>query len=98
MAEEQLTNQEQPEFRRGPGRPRKIVDVVADIVPQAAAPDIVTIRASIVGVGFKTTQCARWEVEKFLERVGKIGFPVDNGHGTVTYYLSSRIEKLDVVG
>lgn len=77
--------------------------MVADIVPQAAvpeakAPDIVTIRASIVGVGFKTAQCPRCDVEKNLERISKIGFPVDNGHGTVTYYLSSRIEKLDVVG
>jgi len=89
MAEEQSTIQEQTKFHRGPGRPRKVVD---------AAPDIVTIRASIVGVGFKTAQCQRCDVEKCLERISKIGFPVDNGHGTVTYYLSSRIEKLNVVG
>lgn len=115
MAEEQLTNQEQPESRRGPGRPRKAVDVAAEeVIPgmefvktmnaatakanAAADSKIVTIRASIVGVGFKTAQCPRCDVEKNLERISKVGFPVDNGHGTVTYYLSSRIEKLDVVG
>jgi len=98
MADEQSTIQEQTKFHRGPGRPRKAVDAAPDIVPQPAAPDIVTIRASIVGVGFKTAQCQRCDVEKCLERISKIGFPVDNGHGTVTYYLSSRIEKLNVVG
>lgn len=91
--EQQQSTTTQPEVvKRSPGRPRKEESFIPEPEPTAR------IRAIITGVGGKDLTVPASQVEKTLEKINRIGFCVDNGRGTRTYYLMSRIEKLDVSG
>jgi hypothetical protein len=72
-------------------------ELKTSILPvQPVAEETTTIIAMIAGIGPKKMTVPFNQVEKALEKIAKIGFPVDIGEKHRAVYPSSRIERLDV--